>query len=42
MSTKVVRLELWPPIDRTAWVAALAEGDIFDGRGLDRKSLERD
>ena len=30
---KVIRPERWPAADREAWAAALAEGDIFDGRG---------
>jgi hypothetical protein len=33
MSGKVLRLEKWPEADRAAWAAALAEGDVFDGRG---------
>lgn len=33
MTGKVVRLELWPPIDREAWAVALVEGDVFEGRG---------
>lgn len=30
---KVIHQNLWPAADREAWAAALAEGDIFDGRG---------
>jgi len=33
VSGKVLRLARWPEADRAAWAAALAEGDIFDGRG---------
>ncbi len=33
MSGKVLRLARWPEADRAAWATALAEGDIFDGRG---------
>ncbi len=29
-----MRFEDWPEADRVAWEAILAEGDIFDGRGL--------
>jgi hypothetical protein len=25
--------DAWPEFDRTAWTEAIAEGDIFDGRG---------
>jgi integrase len=33
MASKVIRFDRWPAEDRLAWQAAIAEGDIFDGRG---------
>ncbi len=33
MTGKVLRLKHWPEADRIAWVEAVAEGDIFEGRG---------
>jgi len=30
---KIITREAWPDLDRTAWNNAIADGDVFDGRG---------
>lgn len=30
---RCMRLSEWPALDRSAWAAAIADGDILSGRG---------
>src|SRR5690242_11978305 len=33
MIRRSLPFDAWPEVDRIAWTEAIAEGDIFDGRG---------